>query len=88
MLFLNIYSILTLPIICDTLTKEKNMEYIIKWKNHPQSQIFSISQFFSWRKFSDVILVADGKSINCHKIILSSASEYFFVSKLESIIIK
>lgn len=55
-------------------------EFIIKWKNHQNQQISSISQIFSWKFFSDVSLIAEGKSISCHKVILASASDYFLVS--------
>ena len=49
----------------------------IFWKHHASYQIQSFVKFMHENRYSDCILLADGKVIYAHKIILASASPVF-----------
>jgi len=56
------------------------MSFKIKRKNHPNKQIYSIAEFMTDVKFTDVMLVAAGGTLRAHRVILASSSTYFYVS--------
>lgn len=56
------------------------MSFKIKRKNHQNKQIYSIADFMTDEKFTDVMLVAAGGTLRAHRVILASSSTYFYVS--------
>ncbi|KAK9874366.1 hypothetical protein WA026_002716 [Henosepilachna vigintioctopunctata] len=54
-----------------------NDEVCLRWNSHHSNMQSAFSSLLSKEQYCDVTLVAEGKSLKCHKLILSSCSSYF-----------
>ncbi|KAL3271090.1 hypothetical protein HHI36_021587 [Cryptolaemus montrouzieri] len=52
-------------------------EVCLRWNSHHSNMQTAFPSLLSKEQYCDVTLVADGKSLKCHKLILSSCSSYF-----------
>ncbi|KAK2715910.1 uncharacterized protein LOC136043787 [Artemia franciscana] len=52
-------------------------DYALKWTDYTEALKSMLGQILSTESFTDVILYCEGKSIKCHKVILTAYSEYF-----------
>ena len=55
-------------------------QFRIKRKNHLNQQNLAINKFLENSQFTDVTLIASGKCLMAHRVILASSSVYFRVS--------
>lgn len=56
--------------------------FTLSWGNHKDTLLSLFSKLFSDEKLVDVTLVAEGKKIEGHKLVLSACSSYFEVCSL------
>jgi len=52
-------------------------QYCLKWNNHQNNLLRMFQRQLCTEQFSDVIIAAEGKSLRCHKMVLSACSTYF-----------
>ncbi|CAG7826446.1 unnamed protein product [Allacma fusca] len=51
--------------------------YCLKWKYHGNNLLHMFSQLLLNESFTDVLVACEGKTIKCHKMVLSACSKYF-----------
>jgi len=54
-----------------------HQQYCLKWNNHQTNMMKVFTRLLNHQHFTDVILAAEGRSIKCHKMVLSACSSYF-----------
>ena len=54
-----------------------SQQYCLKWNHHQSNFIKTFSRLLDNEQFTDVLLATEGKTIRCHKVVLSACSFYF-----------
>lgn len=54
-----------------------SQQYCLKWNHHQSNLLKVFSRLLDNEQFTDVLLAAEGKTIRCHKVVLSACSSYF-----------
>ena len=58
--------------------------FSLRWNNHPANLVSVFSGLYTSETLVDVTLAAEGKHIQCHKMLLSACSDYFQVGLMSS----
>merc|ERR1712223_745007 len=77
---MGIYSISTTFFGCSHLCSTNKMDsqqYCLKWNHHQSNLLKVFSRLLDNEQFTDVLLATEGKTIRCHKVVLSACSSYF-----------
>lgn len=56
---------------------ENSNSFLLKWNNYSSVLNFNFAAFFDKKKYTDVVLSAEGKFISAHKVVLAACSPYF-----------
>merc|ERR1712141_132430 len=54
-----------------------SQQYCLKWNHHQSNLLKVFSRLLDNEQFTDVLLATEGKTIRCHKVVLSACSLYF-----------
>ncbi|XP_045466479.1 uncharacterized protein LOC123675206 isoform X2 [Harmonia axyridis] len=68
---------LTQPKVTEEVQKSVKEEICLKWNTHHTNMQTAFPALLNKEQYCDVTLVAEGISLKCHKLILSSCSSYF-----------
>lgn len=52
-------------------------QYCLKWNHHQSNLLKVFSRLLGNEQFTDVLLATEGRTIRCHKVVLSACSTYF-----------
>ena len=61
----------------DVLMNGKNNQCSLKWNNYEENLLSVFDQLLQQEALVDVTLATEGKSLRCHKVVLSACSSYF-----------
>jgi len=59
------------------MNKMDSQQYCLKWNHHQSNLLKVFSRLLDNEQFTDVLLATEGKTIRCHKVVLSACSSYF-----------
>lgn len=62
---------------------DENLVFDIQYDYHDFDQIHTMAELLCERKLTDCKLMAEGKSINAHRLVLAAASPFFLVSSVD-----
>ncbi|XP_019875972.2 uncharacterized protein LOC109603910 isoform X1 [Aethina tumida] len=65
------------PVVRPPTPPPVNEEVCLRWNSHHQNMQNSFPSLLLKEQYVDVTLVAEGKTLKCHRLILSSCSPYF-----------
>jgi hypothetical protein len=54
-----------------------HQQYCLKWNHHQSNLLKVFSRLLGNEQFTDVLLATEGKTIRCHRVVLSACSSYF-----------
>merc|ERR1712223_307436 len=77
---MGIYSISTTFFGCShlcTTNKMDSQQDCLKWNHHQSNLLKVFSRLLDNEQFTDVLLATEGKTIRCHKVVLSACGSYF-----------
>jgi len=58
-------------------SREQQQQYCLKWNHHQSNLLKVFARLLGNEQFTDVLLATEGKTIRCHKVVLSACSTYF-----------
>jgi len=58
--------------------------YRLGWRTHRPTLINSFEKYFSTQFLTDVTLASEGRTVNCHKVVLAACSPFFEKRLLEN----
>ena len=61
----------------DIEVKGSDDQYSLKWNNYQENLLSVFDQLLHQESLVDVTLATEGKSLKCHKVVLSACSSYF-----------
>lgn len=61
-------------------TIKMELYYDIKYVNHDFRMVHSMADMITNKQLTDCSLVAEGKTLRAHRVVLAAASEYLLVS--------
>lgn len=61
------------------MASEEATEFFLKWNSHHNVIVAVLDTLLTNQKLCDVTLVAEGKRINVHRVVLFACSSYFEV---------
>ena len=61
----------------DIQLQDNKKQYSLRWKNYERNLLSVFDQLLHQEALVDVTLATEGKSLRCHKVVLSACSSYF-----------